>query len=243
MKGGVGSPTIGHDIFFLLGGKGVRRMIAHLKRFNNSSIAQERSRIIDYYEGYGEKAAQEAFGVDRKLIYLWRQRMMGQGLAGLAPQSTKPKKTNQMRVHPKALSYLKKLREDHYRLGKRKIKPLLDEYCQKNDLPIYSEAKIGRIIKKYHLFYQKNTRIYHNSSYHYQGRSKKRRLRRRYSPKPNCLGHIQIDTIQRIVDGLTYYLYTAADIKGKVCLALPYPRANSRNNLDFSREIVILLSG
>ena len=217
-------------------------MIAHLKRFNRSSVAQERSRIIDYYERYGEKAAQEAFGVNRKLIYVWRQKISRQGLPGLVPQSTRPRKTNQMRVHPLVLAGIKSLREKHYRLGKRKIKPLLDEYCQKNDLPIYSQAKIGRIIKRYQLFYQKNTRIYHNPSYRHQDKNKKKRLRRRYSPKPASLGHIQIDTIQRIVDGITYYLYTAADIKGKVCLALPYKRANSKNSLDFSREIVILLS-
>lgn len=204
MKGGVGSPTTGHDIFFLLKGKGVRRIIAHLKRFNNSSVAQERNRIIDFYEKHGEEATREAFGVNRKLIYVWRQKMARQGLAGLVPQSTKPNKTNKMRVHSLVLAYIKGLRQNHYRLGKRKIKPLLDEYCQKNDLPIYSQAKIGRIIKKHHLFYQKQTRIYHNPAHHHQAKNKKKRLRQRYAPRPRQLGHLQMDTIQRLEDGLRF---------------------------------------
>lgn len=82
-------------------------MISHLKRFNNSSVAQERNRIINYYKKHGEEATKEAFGVNRKLIYVWRQKIARQGLAGLVPQPTKPKKTNQMRVRPLVLAYIK----------------------------------------------------------------------------------------------------------------------------------------
>jgi len=62
-----------------------------------------------------------------------------------------------------------------YRLGKAKIKPLLDRYCQKENLPALSQAKIGRIIERYSLFYQKQTKIYHSPA---SGYERKRRLKK-----------------------------------------------------------------
>ena len=50
-------------------------MLYSLRRFERSEIAQQRMKIIKFYEGYGEKATREAFGADRKLISSWRRRL------------------------------------------------------------------------------------------------------------------------------------------------------------------------
>jgi len=218
-------------------------MAPHLRRFDSSEVAKERLKIIKFYELHGEKASVEAFGVNRKLIYVWRKRMKirGNHISALVPLPTKPVNTRTMSLNPKVLEYLKHLREIHSRLGKAKLKPLLDQYCAENNLPIYSQAKIGRIISKHNLFYQKSGRIYHNPNINYRNRKKSRRSRVKYAPKPKDLGHIQMDTIQRIEDGVRYYLYTAIDIKGKFALSLPYKRANSRNTMDFFKKLVYIL--
>jgi putative transposase len=214
-------------------------MTPYLRRFEASSAAKERLRIIKYYRKYGEKACIEAFGINRKLIYVWRKRMRVRGnhISALVPDPTRPKNTRVMLVNPKVLEYIKHLREVHPRLGKVKIKPLLDEYCADNDLPIYSQAKIGRIISKHKLFYQANGRAYHNPGSRYSKPKRKKRLRIKYAPKPKDLGHIQMDTVQRIEDGVRYYLYSAIDIKGKFAISISYKKANSKNTLDFFKKL------
>jgi len=75
------------------------------------------------------------------------------------------------------------------------IKIILDQFCLQENLPLYSEAKIGRIIKLYKLFYQKTGKVYHNPNSKYAAnRYKTKRLRIKYSPKPTDFGYIQMDT-------------------------------------------------
>lgn len=50
-------------------------MLCSLRRFDKSEVAQQRMRIIKFYEKYGEKATYEAFGVSRKVISRWRKRL------------------------------------------------------------------------------------------------------------------------------------------------------------------------
>jgi putative transposase len=220
-------------------------MAPHLRRFDKNEVAKERLRIINYYQKYGEKACKEAFKVDRKTIWVWKKRLKSgnQRLSCLIPRSTRPKQTRTMVVDPQVLDYIKQLRKKHVRLGKSKVKPLLDQYCLKENLPTCSEAKIGRIISKHHLFYQKSGRVYHNPGSNHHNRWKKKRLRVKYAPKPKDLGHIQMDTVLRIEDGLRYYLYSAIDIKGKFALSLAYKRANTKNTLDFFKKLEHIYPG
>ena len=214
-------------------------MVPHLRRFDGSEVGKERLRIINFYKTHGEKACLEAFGIGRKVVFVWRKRVKEKGLSGLTPFKTIPIRKRVININPKTLEYISYLRQNHYRLGKTKIKPLLDDYCLKGNLPTASEAKIGRIIKKNNLFYQKSTRIYHNpgSLWNQNKTGKAKRSRIKYAPKHKDLGHIQIDTIQRIDDGIKYYLYSAVDIGGKFALTLPYKSLTSTNTVDFFNKL------
>ena len=50
-------------------------MAPHLRRFDKSEVAKERLKIINFYKVYGGKACRQAFGVDRKTVWVWRKRM------------------------------------------------------------------------------------------------------------------------------------------------------------------------
>lgn len=215
-------------------------MISHLRRFDLSGIAKERLKILKFYESYGEKATKEAFGVSRKVICVWRKRLKSKIVSSLVPYSTAPKRVRTMFVDPKAILFIKSLREAHPRLGKRKIKPILDAFCRKEGIPLYSEAKVGRIIRLHKLFYQKEGRIYHNPGSKYANQSRVKRLRIRYAPKPRDFGYIQMDTVLRLVDGVKYYFYQAVDTKGKFALSLPYKNLNSQNTLDFFKKLILV---
>jgi len=237
-----GSPTYGQSILFKIAPtREVRNMISHLRRFERSDIGKERLKIINFYVLHGEKVTKEAFGAGRRTINVWKKRLKVKGLGSLTPYSTRPKNTRVMLVEPRVLSEIKRLRREHPRLGKAKIKPLLDEYCLYEGLSTYSEAKIGRIIKVYKIFNQRQGKMYHNPSSKYaEFKTKSKRERAKYAPRPTEFGYIQIDTVVRLLDGVKHYFYDAIDVRGKFAISLPYKNLNSTNTVDFIKKLMFV---
>src|SRR5512139_287879 len=99
-------------------------MLWSLRGFGESEVAQQRMKIIKFYESYGEGATREAFGTDRKLISRWRRRLREEDgkLTALIPRSTRPRKVRTSVVPLEVIGYVRQLRKDHPRLGKEKIK-------------------------------------------------------------------------------------------------------------------------
>jgi putative transposase len=141
-----------------------------------------------------------------------------------------------MTTDPQVLAFIRQLREEHPRLGKEKIKPLLDRHCQRLGIPCPAVSTIGKIIKRHSLFFQRSRRIYHDPNSHWAQNPHPRRpprVRVRYAPHPQDWGHWQLDTMTRELDRLRLYFYSAIDVKGKWAFSLPYSRLNSRNASDF----------
>ena len=233
MKNSIGEVTVLHRTFGNIPYyKEVSQMLPSLRKFNQSEIAKERQRIINYYNHYGGAATLDAFGVDRKLIYVWRQRLRlnGKKPSALVPNSTTPKTKRRMATDPRVIRFIKLLRDQHYRLGKEKIKPLLDEYCLGLGIDSMAESTIGKVIKRHSFFFSKtNYRIYHSPKH----RVKLKIPRLRVKKAESAPGRIQIDTIERITDGIKDYFYCAIDSKTKFALTLNYKTKTSRNTVDF----------
>jgi transposase InsO family protein len=242
-SGRVGVPTKAYPIFSRIKGlKEVSNMLLGLRRFSKDEVAQERLRILQFYQRYGEKACLEAFGVDRKLVYIWRRRFNHSSgrLSSLVPDSTRPKRVRVSHIDLRVIKFISDLREKYPRLGKQKIKPLVDKYSLREGISCVSESTVGRVIKRHNLYFQKSGRIYHQPSQNRLRLKKTKRLRLRYSPKPGVLGNIQMDTLCQITDGVRIYLYSGIDIKGKFVLSLPYPALNSQNTLDFFKKLELI---
>ena len=218
-------------------------MLASLRKFAADDVAQERLKIIRFYDEHGEAQSRKYFGVNRKTIHVWKKKLAasGQHLDALGVHSTRPKRVRRMTTDPQVLAYIRQLREDHPRLGKEKIKPLLDQYCHLLGIPSPAVSTIGKIIKRHGLYFQKKGRIYHNPNSKWaQNTGKKRspRKRVRYAPHPEDMGHWQLDTMTRELDRLRLYFYSAIDIKGKLAFSLPYSRLNSHNARDFFEKLL-----
>ncbi len=221
--------------------EGVINMVSSLRRFSRDEVATERLKIINFYIKYGEAETKEAFGVGRKTIHVWKKRLgSSQGrLTSLIPTSTKPINVRGMQTDPRVVSFIKILRENHPRLGKEKIYPLLVSFCRKGGIVSIKESTIGKVIKRNKLFYQKTGKMYHNPSFKYaNSRHKTKRMRIRYAPKHKDLGHLQMDTILRFQDGIKYYFYTAIDVRGKFAFCLPRRTLTSANTLDFYQKLI-----
>lgn len=222
-------------------------MLSSLRKFDKSEIAKERLKMIEFYQKHGEKTTKEAFGVDRKLIYVWGKKLKGSRgkLSSLVPLSTRPRRTREMVTDPRVVDFIKETREKHPRLGKEKIKPLLDDYCQEIGIPTISESTIGKVIVRKNFFFQKSGRVYHDPSGKWAQKKtkKKKRLRIKHSPQHKDLGHIQSDTVERVIDQTKEYFYSAIDAKGKFAFTLNYKRLNSRNMKDFYQKFKSVYPG
>lgn len=219
------------------GYRGWYNMLYSLRKFEESEVAEQRMKIIKFYEVYGEKATKEAFGVDRKVISRWRKRLRENGgrLMALIPTSTRPHQVRRSKIPEEIIDFIRDIREKHPRLGKEKITPFLDKYCRDKGLKAPSESTIGNIIKRHNLFHQKAGRIYHNpnSKWAQNKLKRKKRLRVKHPPKPKDFGYIVSDTIERVTDGIKDYFYSAIDAKLKFAITINYKRLTSRNNKDF----------
>lgn len=208
-------------------------MLSSLRRYARSEVAQERLRILRFYDDYGEKATKEAFGADRKVISRWKKKLRQHdgALEGLIPESTRPHRVRTSNIDVRIIPFIRDLRQEYPRLGKEKIKPLLDEFCRAQGLKPLAESTIGKVIKRHKLFYQKTGRVYHDPSITRQHRQKRLRVKR--SPRHEEFGHIISDTVERVTDGVKDYFYNAIDAKLKFALSLNYKRLNSTNMKDF----------
>lgn len=136
----------------------------NFRRFDGSAVAVQRMKIISFYERYGERATIQAFSTDRKVINRWKKRLrdMGGNLIALVPLSTRPKRVRRSTIPIEIIEFIKEVRSERPRLGKEKIKPLLDEYCIQRGMKSISQSTVGNIIKRHHLYFRSRAIIDRN---------------------------------------------------------------------------------
>ena len=216
-------------------------MLYSLRKFSKDEIARERFKIIQFYDRFGEEATKEAFGADRKVIHVWKKRLKDKDnkLIALIPSSTKPKRVRTMKTELKIIQFIKDKRYQYPRIGKEKLKPLLDKYCKEHGIRSVSESTIGKIIKRNKLFFQKTGRVYHDpsSKVAQNALKKKKRLRVKHPPKHTEFGHFQADSSYLFLDGLRRYMISAIDSTMKFAFSSCYSYLSSRNGRDFFRRL------
>lgn len=213
-----------------------------VRKYSESEVAQFRVEVINFYLKHGLSATCEAYKVGRSSVFSWRKRYQESrgSLLSLIPASTKPKATRRMVVDLKLLDFIKNLRENNPRLGKEKIKLLVDAYCHKENLHLISASKIGRIIKRNNWFYVKIGRIYHDPSHiHPRANRHKERLSKEF--KSQLAGELlQMDSITRFDLGMKRYILTAIDLYSKFTFAFSYKGLSSAVALDFYQKLETL---
>lgn len=245
MKGSIGTSCRLHHLLY---GTAVynRQSMATSKsifKFSQSDPAKFRLQVLDYKKEYGLKATIAAFGVSRPTILRWKKifkKSKGQ-LSSLVPKSRAPKHRRVPTTDSQLVTYIKHIREEHDSLGKEKIKPLLDEYCEEKDLKTVSVSTIGRTIKRHNLGRRAPVRIYHNPDSGHAKRQISFKSRVKHSPGIKHLsaseGYLEIDTITRFVSGLKLYVFNAVDIKLKFQFSYSYNHLSSRSGVNFLQKL------
>ena len=212
-----------------------------LKHYPNYMItkqAEKRVKILKFWKKYGLQATIDAYGAKQSTLYLWWKiyRDSGYKTISLNPGKQARINNNKREIHPLVLKEIKRLRlEVCPNMGKAKTKIFLDVFCKKNNLPTYSESKIGRIIKEKRIYHHRQ-KIYHNGRAKILKKEKKLRKSKEFKVK-EAGDLIEIDTIVRFELGLKRYIITAVDILGRPAFAYCYNRANSTNAKDFFQKL------
>jgi len=185
------------------------KLISNSLTFSISDCAKFRLHVLDHYFKHGIKSTCHAFSLPRSTIYGWRKSFLASDkkISSLIPKSTRPIKTRQMDINLKLLEFIRSMRTEYGNLSKYKIKPFLDEYAKKNDLPLYGTTKIGVIIKRRKFFFETRSR-----------RRFKRKpfiVRLKRSPKESLPGYIEMDSVIIQVINNRYYFLTAIDVVTK----------------------------
>ncbi|MGC8789717.1 MAG: hypothetical protein ACP5QM_07375 [Caldisericum sp.] len=142
-----------------------------------------------------------------------------------------------MKVNSEIVTFIRDIREKHPRIGKEKIKKFLDEYCDKRRIRTISPSTIGKIIKRYDLTFNPSKLNYHNPQGGWATRKVNYKSKVRHSPKSIEPGYIEIDTIEKFVQGIKRYILNAIDISGKFQFSYAFRTSSSRNTVAFFKKL------
>lgn len=217
----------------LWGIKGRKRLV-ELSMTNNTNQsldgALKRLHYIEYYSKYGLDATLDAFKLKRSTFFRWRKRYLesDKDLNSLTFKSKAPRRKRIMLLDFRLEKEIRRIRQEHYRLGKSKLKPLLDEFCIQNNIECLSESKIGRILKKHLLVRRTKTHI----------KYKKYKLKLTKAPKESSLGYVEIDTTEIFSNGIKRYILNAIDINSRFQFSYVYTKLNSTISTDFLSKLL-----
>lgn len=197
--------------------------IAHMSK-EDQDLINERIKIIEFYDKFGQDATKLAFGRSKSTVMLWKQKLkQNEGrLSSLKCGSKAPKSERVKRkVCSEIINFILDYRQKHPGVSKETIKPQLDIYCLANNLPIISESTIGRTIhylKEKGLIPKRNNRLsfYAHKDIFKERGSKSCRIKKQRTKdyRPNAPGDlVQIDAITVFTSGVRRYLITGIDIK------------------------------
>jgi hypothetical protein len=216
------------------------KTVISVNQFDKHEVAKYRLRVISHYLKFGLDSTLNAFPVKRSTLFLWLAKLKGKNgsLTALIPQSTRPHRVRQMNVDERIVSKIASLRRKHYRLGKLKLKPLIDEFCSKKGIKLPSVSLIGKIIKRNNLFFQRPQSCHDPERKKY---TRKKKERVKSSPKPDIGGYIQADTVETFVLGTKRYTISFIDVKLKAAYSKTFRGKLSKYSLEAFKEFQSLL--
>jgi len=198
------------------------KTLASSLRFADSDPAQFRLHVLEHGKKYGVASAVAAFGISRRTFFNWKRSLVvSHGrLSALIPHSTCPKHTRRMVADERVIAFIREIREEYGRIGKYKLKVLVDAYAQSLGIPCYGATKLGKIITRNHFFFDPPKKV------------RKLRFQRRrvkYAPKITVPGYLEMDSVHVMVETTKLVFITIIDLASKVAYAERVRTASAHN--------------
>lgn len=117
-------------------------------RYMITEKAQEKARILVFWEKHGLQATLDAFPVKRSTLYTWKKRWEegGKKIEALNEKSHAPYTKRKRLWSLEVIEEIKKLRREHPNLGVEKLYPLLAEFCRARSFQCPKPRVIGYLI-------------------------------------------------------------------------------------------------
>lgn len=194
--------------------------------------AEERVRILTFWQKHGDEAAKEAFNVSRPTLFRWQAelRIGGGKLDALNPKSTAPK-NKRMRVIPQEVKDLIIAERKMEKIGKEKLSKLLEE----DKIANLSPSTVGRMLCDM----KKNGLLPDPKRFSLNGKTgrmierKPRKPKKKLRSKGHQGGLVKADTVVRFTDGIKRYVLTAIDLESEFAFAYAYTSHASIHASDF----------
>lgn len=199
------------------------------RHMRNNEEVRRRAKALDVWRGHGIKAAMAAFDVSRPTLYRWRRALNDkQGhLDALDPKSRAPVHVRHRQYPDGLLDRMIKLREEHPRLGKKKLAALLNVSASYAGRCLSDLKQRGRLPQHRKLSFQAKT-----------GNHTEAAIFRRKKLRRTVKRGMELDTVIRFVDGTKRYILTAIDVERKFAFASAYTSHSSATAADFLGKVV-----
>lgn len=203
--------------------------------------ALERARILAFAEKHGIKIASEAFKISKRTLHTWKRRFRDKGgkLEALNERKRIPKTKRKRNWHEDIIAEIKRLRWEHPNLGKEKMCPILQAFCDVKKLACPKPKTIGRLIKDCGGLRRVPQRISHFGKI-------KPLIRQKILRKPKDFraeypGHcVTFDTIEKHINGIRRYVITFEDIYTRFSFAwatTSHASAAAKEFFDYCRRV------
>ena len=196
--------------------------------------AEERARILTFWNRHGDAATKEAFKVSRPTLFRWQKALEEAGgkLESLVPKSTAPK-NRRKRVIPQPVEELIRRERSREKIGKEKLAVLVRD----DGIGTQSPSTMGRMLADL----KKQGKLPDPRRLSLDGRTGNliERKPKKYSKKLRSKGHkgalVKADTIVRFTNGIKRYIITAIDLETEFAFAYGYASHTSKHAADFMR--------
>ena len=103
-------------------------------------VAEEKLKILKFWDKHGLEATLDAYGVKRRTLYLWKHTLKaGKGsVQSLNNKSRRPKHLRKRKYPEVLVREIRRLRRAHNNLGKEKLHVLLKPFCESNTISLPS---------------------------------------------------------------------------------------------------------
>jgi transposase InsO family protein len=186
-----------------------------------NATSQHRIKILKFWSKHGLEATQEAFGVSRRSLYRWQKQLKDHGSheTALIPRSRAPVGRRKRRWPLEIVAEIRRLRSQYPNLGKEKLHPLLEPFCQTRQWPCPSVRTIGRLIADAP-DRMRAVPIRLNAKGQRRTLRRPARVRKPKGFKVTAPGQcVALDTVERFRDGMRRYVITFKDLYSRFAFA------------------------
>ncbi len=201
--------------------------------------AQERLRILQFFDKHGLAATVDAFGVSRRTLSRWKRALHAAGgnPAALAAKSSAPKRRRAPQTDPRLVAEIRRLRTLYPNLGKENLHVLLAPWGKAQGVARPSVCTIGRIMAR-----APGKMRFCQERLDARGRPKplrqERKARKPEDLKAPPLTLWAVDTIERVRDGIRRSVLTAIDPVLAIAFAVALPSKHARHTARAAEALV-----